>query len=312
MHFRKLSELHKHVDGIPKIALPTDIEGYPSCWVCKIRRTNRGSADTRQDATVVGQGISMDWGFIFQRSKTKGRYDKLCGWNGETSYLIIADHFSDYLWGLDADGKALPLAWLNRWFAQYAPTAAKFRYCFMDQGGELANNKDIQALLAYHRYTPHPTGGDASWQNAPGERPHLTIGYQLTTMLHGANLYFKLWPWAFNHCLLLHNIVLHGNRGVSIIRIGGKRPDLAQIRMFGCQVFVRPPGQRPSKLDPHVNVGTYLGPTATFTQAHYQDLCTLKFKTFAHVRYDEGMNGTATLTPNSRQLHIALGRPLPP
>jgi hypothetical protein len=72
MHFRKLSELHKHVDGIPKIALPTDIDGCPSCWVCKIRRTDRGSADTRQDATVVGQGISMDWGFIVQRSKTKG------------------------------------------------------------------------------------------------------------------------------------------------------------------------------------------------------------------------------------------------
>jgi hypothetical protein len=30
MHFRKLSDLHKHVDGIPKIALPTDIDGCPS------------------------------------------------------------------------------------------------------------------------------------------------------------------------------------------------------------------------------------------------------------------------------------------
>jgi hypothetical protein len=128
MHFRNLSDLHKHVKGIPRIALPTDIDGCPSCWVCKIRRTNHGSADTHQDATVVGQGISTDWGFIVQRSKTKGRYDKLCGWNGETAYLIIADHFSDCLWGLAADGKSPPLAWLNRWYAQYAPTAAQFRY----------------------------------------------------------------------------------------------------------------------------------------------------------------------------------------
>jgi hypothetical protein len=50
----------------------------------------------------------------------------------------------------------------------------------------------MQALLAYDRYTPHPTGGDASWQNDPVERSHLTIGYQLTTMVHGANLSFKL------------------------------------------------------------------------------------------------------------------------
>jgi hypothetical protein len=77
------------------------------------------------------------------------------------AYLIIADHFSDYIWGLAADREAPPLAWLNRWFAQYSPTSAKFRYCSIDQGGELVNNKEIQALLAYNHYTPHPTGGDA-------------------------------------------------------------------------------------------------------------------------------------------------------
>jgi hypothetical protein len=32
----------------------------------------------------------------------------------------------------------------------------------MDQGGELKHNTDIQALLAFHRYTRRPTGGDAS------------------------------------------------------------------------------------------------------------------------------------------------------
>jgi hypothetical protein len=97
MHFRKLSDLHKHVDGITKIALPIDIDGCPSCWVCKICCTNRGSADTPKDATVFGQELYIDWGFIVQRSNTKVRYDKLSGWNGETAYLIIADHVSDYL-----------------------------------------------------------------------------------------------------------------------------------------------------------------------------------------------------------------------
>jgi hypothetical protein len=81
--------------------------------VVQVRRTNNGSADTREDTSVGGQGISMDWGFIFQRSKTKGRYEKLFGWNCETAYLIIADHFLDYLWGLAAEGKAPPLAWFN-------------------------------------------------------------------------------------------------------------------------------------------------------------------------------------------------------
>jgi hypothetical protein len=131
-------------------------------------------------------------------------------------------------------------------------------------------------------------------------------------MLHGDKLSLKLWPWALNHFLLIHNMVPHGDRDVPVIMIGGKRPDLAQIRTFGCQVFVRPPGNRPSKLELHVNVGIYVGPTATFTQAHHKDNRTLKFKTSVHVRYDEGMNGTANPTPNSRQLHSALGRLLPP
>jgi hypothetical protein len=80
MHFRKVSELHKHVGGIPKSVISTYIDGCPSCWVCKILRTNRGSAYTRKDATVVGQGISMDWGFIVQCSKTKGCNDKISEW----------------------------------------------------------------------------------------------------------------------------------------------------------------------------------------------------------------------------------------
>jgi hypothetical protein len=93
MHFHKLSELHKHVEGIKNIALPTYIDGCPSCWVCDIHRTNGGSGDTHKDKNALGQGTSMDCGFIVQRSKTKGRYDKLSGWNGDTVKLIIADHF---------------------------------------------------------------------------------------------------------------------------------------------------------------------------------------------------------------------------
>jgi hypothetical protein len=57
---RKLADLHKSVRGIPKITMPSDVEKCTTCWVCKIRRSDRGSQDTRQDATVTGQGISMD------------------------------------------------------------------------------------------------------------------------------------------------------------------------------------------------------------------------------------------------------------
>jgi hypothetical protein len=80
---RKLADMHKSVKGIPKISMPSDIDKRMTCWICKIRLSDRGSQDTRQDATVIGQGISVDWGFICHHSKTKGRYKKLVGMHNE-------------------------------------------------------------------------------------------------------------------------------------------------------------------------------------------------------------------------------------
>jgi hypothetical protein len=141
--------------------MPSGIDVFPTCVMSKIRHVDRGSHDTCQDATIAGQGISMDGGFICQRSKNIERYERLSGLNGETAYLIITDHKTDYVWGLAADRKSPPLAWLNRWFVQYAPADAPFRYCSLDQGGELYHSSKVMALLTYHRYTPRPTGGDA-------------------------------------------------------------------------------------------------------------------------------------------------------
>jgi hypothetical protein len=111
---RKLTDLHKSVKRIPKITMPSDVENCMTCCVCKIRRSDHGSQDTQQYATVTGQGLSMDWGFICHHSKTKGRYKKLVGMNNESAYLIIADHHSDLLWGFPSDRKRPPIAWLNR------------------------------------------------------------------------------------------------------------------------------------------------------------------------------------------------------
>jgi hypothetical protein len=137
-----------------------------------MRKSARVSGDTRHDATVLGQGVSMDFGFIVQRSKNVERFESFQGINGETAYLIVANHCTDVLWGIPTDGKAPPITWLNRWFAQYKPSAAPFYYAAMDEGGEMAKNPDFLRLLEHHGYDVRPTVPDSSFQNAPGERPH--------------------------------------------------------------------------------------------------------------------------------------------
>jgi hypothetical protein len=116
---RRHAYLHKHVDGILCIKVPPDIEGCNTCWTCKLRNAARGTGETRKDATVAGQGISLDFGFIVQRSKDISRYEKFLGLNGESSYLLLADHKTGVLFGITTIGKSPPLAWMNRWFVQY-------------------------------------------------------------------------------------------------------------------------------------------------------------------------------------------------
>jgi hypothetical protein len=188
VHMRRLAGPHLHFHGIPPIQLPPDVERCDTCWSCKLRNDARGTGDTQKDVTVPGQGISLDFGFIVQRSKDLSRYVKFLGLNGETAYLLLADHKMDMLFGIATVGKSPPLAWLNRWLDQYRPSQVAFRYACMEGGGELANNGDIQKLLAHNAYAIFPTAPASLFQNAPGERPHQDIGASLQVMLRGANL----------------------------------------------------------------------------------------------------------------------------
>jgi hypothetical protein len=69
VQMRRLCGLHTSLDGIPTIKNPPGTESCYTCVTCKLRNAARGTGDTRRDATVAGQGISLDFGFIVQRSK---------------------------------------------------------------------------------------------------------------------------------------------------------------------------------------------------------------------------------------------------
>jgi hypothetical protein len=134
-HTHRVSEVYKNVDGIPKTVNPPCVDGCDTWWAYKMCRSVQGTGNTRHDATVLGQCVSMEFGFIEQWSKNIQCFESFQVINGETVYLIVADHCMDVLWGIAADGEAPPIAWLNRWFAQYKPSAAPFYYSDMGEGG---------------------------------------------------------------------------------------------------------------------------------------------------------------------------------
>jgi len=101
----------------------------------------------------------------------KHRDDDCIGLNGETSWILVTNHFSRMKHGNTRVSKASPVNWLKDFLEKCAP-ACSGKYVFMDQGGELYNNPEVRKLFTRFGYDIRPTGADASKSKcSSGARP---------------------------------------------------------------------------------------------------------------------------------------------
>jgi len=100
----------------------------------------------------------------------KHRDDDHLGLNGETSWILVTNHFSGMKHGNIRVSNASPVNWLRDFLKKHAPPCSD-KHVFMDQGGELYNNPEVRKLFTWFGYETRPTGADASSQNAPVEHP---------------------------------------------------------------------------------------------------------------------------------------------
>ena len=126
------------------------------------------------------------------------------GINGETCWILITDHFTGMEHGDTRISKGLPLQWLAHFLAQYN-LHCEGKYVYLDQGGKLFNHPEVRNLFKKKGYDILPTGADNSHQNGPVERGHRTLANTSRTLLVGANLDIKFWPYAFYHALRMSN-----------------------------------------------------------------------------------------------------------
>jgi GAG-pre-integrase domain len=301
LNFRRLSTMYRFVKGMPEFTIPNELESCPVCLAAKLRKQPSGTATTMR-STVCNQGISIDFGFMVQRSKNSKRQHNLVGMNGETCYVLITDHYSGRLYGRAFASKAPPVEWLNSWLANNAPSCPH-KYVRMDGGGELGRSRDIHRTFTNFGYIVELTGPDSSHQNGPGERPHQTIGDALRAMLSGANLQAGFWPYAFYHYIRLYNFVPHGTRPSSPYEMcGTELPNLSKLRTFGCRVHVRPTTMRYGKVIPNSRLGVFLGYSRSLKVLYYYDLESAMVKTATHARFDEGMNDLHVDAPPNVQV----------
>jgi Reverse transcriptase (RNA-dependent DNA polymerase) len=301
LNHRSVSELHHHVDGVPHLPIPSIIDSCPVCIAAKLRKSH-ASSQTSRVATQCFQGIGIDMGFVVQQSKNTQRYQDSIGINGETCYIAITDHHSGMVFGKPLTGKTVPIDWLNNWLSRYAPDVPN-KTVRMDQGHELGRSKAVCRLLEQHGYTIELTGADASHQNGTAERTHETIGNMMRSLLLGASLPKKFWPYAFSHCLFLMNRVLHDGKDAPPITLcSGERISLAGLRTFGCRVYVKLPGLRESKLSSNNRLGLFMGYHGTMRNIQWYDEVSQNIKIATHFRFDEGMSDLAVPPPNVKIL----------
>ena len=105
--------------------------------------------DDSRRATQCHQGLSVDFGFIVQKSSTDSeRVARLRGLNGETCYCLLVDHYSGTLYGATFQSKAPPVEYLTKWLAQHPlPEDVADKYVRFDLGGELGHCPEIVDLF---------------------------------------------------------------------------------------------------------------------------------------------------------------------
>ena len=69
VHHRRLADLHKHVDGIPKIARDDVLHKCPLCLKAKLHKAARGPLATIPEESECWQHIHIDFGFFVQKSQ---------------------------------------------------------------------------------------------------------------------------------------------------------------------------------------------------------------------------------------------------
>ena len=124
------------------------------------------------------------------------------------------------------------------------------------------------------------------------------------TMLHGANLKMKYWPYAFYHYLRIHNMTPHGSQDKMPNKLlTGQRPDISYLRTFGCPIIALPPqDRRPDKLHNAPRHRTFLGFSQTSRNAIYLDKITNNVRYTSDIEFDEGEESMQELSPHGKAL----------
>ena len=138
------------------------------------------------------------------------------------------------------------------------------------------------------------------------ERGHRTVSTAIKSLLIGAGLEAKFWPYAFMHVLRLRNAIPGSGQSDSPLKLSsGEKDNLKFLKTFGCRVWVRFPGLQARRFKDKAQKGIFLGYVPFTTQnILYFDVKSERVKVATHCLFDERFNDLPIeiLPPNGQHL----------
>jgi hypothetical protein len=250
----------------------------------------------------------MDFGFMRASTSNFSRPNKktdcvVSSYDGFSSYLLIDDEATCFIWVFLTKSKTPPLDILNSFFARFGHKhGGSVR---MDQGGELARSFALSdLLLCKHKYVLEPTGADSPSQNGAVEIYNDKLAIRTRSLLYGAGLPAKYWSSALQHLVYLHNRLIHTvTKKTPFEALYGHKPDIGHLKLFGSRVCVKISGIRRGKLDRHDFKGFFLGYTATDNNIVYLDLNSGVVKRCHHTQFDKAWYLQSNRPPTAQLLY---------
>ena len=131
------------------------------------------------------------------------------------------------------------------------------------------------------------TGSDASAQNALAESQNKYLANMMRCILHAADLGPEYWSFGLRHAVYIKNRLPHVYiKKTPYEAMTNSKPDITDLRTFGCRVHAKNPGKRPAKIDHHTSNGIFVGFTVTTKNVYFIDDRTLNVKIGTHATLD--------------------------
>ncbi len=173
-------------------------------------------------------------------------------WDGYSSYLLIVDEASHFMWVFLTKSKDPLLDIIDCFLKKFGhDDGGSIR---SDQGGKLAKSSTLaDMVLRNHSYVLEPTRADSPSQNdGVVETYNDKLAVRTRTLLYGADLPAKYWSAALLHAVYLNNRLVHKvTKKTQFEGFYGHKPDIEYLKMSGSRMCVKQSGDRRSKLDCH-------------------------------------------------------------